>query len=500
MDSIQQFVKNSIPQILGIVDLFYQEPENQAGFEDRLQDVLLRFALSVMSEAYTNVNSTIKESRARKSEWNVVKTEKKTLLSRFGEFSYDSTTFINKKTSKNVKLSDKYLGVSAHERLTEGAKVRILQEAVQSSYQRAGNECSILNVLSKEAVKDYLHSLEFPLITDWPEEKRIVKTLFIEADEDHCKLQFQLEKGDLIVNENNYKNNCALTKIVYVHEGLEIEKCKRKEGKKQKRHHLKNPCYFSGLYEGEEGNKRLWDEVYQYISHIYDIDQIEHVFLMSDGGSWIKGARTMWHGMEHVLDEFHLKKYLLKMTRHMLDSAEDARKELCEIIKEQSREKFMEQAALLKEYAKTEREEKHIEEGAQYILNNWTAAKTRLAGRSYIVGCSAEGHVSHVLASRMSSRPMGWSRVGADKMAHLRAYYYNKGSMLELVRAQKKEMPLAAGAEEVIYSCRDILNSESSSGRTRIQKEYGKYYEAIRASISIQDRKRVYFESGIKLL
>lgn len=67
-----------------------------------------------------------------------------------------------------------------------------------------------------------------------------------------------------------------------------------------------------------------------------------------------------------------------------------------------------------------------------------------------MVGCSAEGHVSHVLADRMTSRPMGWSRTGADKMAHLRAYYYNQGDMRELVRMQKKELPLAAGAEKVI--------------------------------------------------
>lgn len=63
-----------------------------------------------------------------------------------------------------------------------------------------------------------------------------------------------------------------------------------------------------------------------------------------------------------------------------------------------------------------------------------------------VIGCSAEGHVSHVLSSKMSSRPMGWSRTGTDKMAYLRAYYYNGENMLELVRKQRKELPKAAGA------------------------------------------------------
>lgn len=42
----------------------------------------------------------------------------------------------------------------------------------------------------------------------------------------------------------------------------------------------------------------------------------------------------------------------------------------------------------------------------------------------------------------MSSRPMG-----CDKMSHLRAYYFNKSDMLELVRYQTKTPAKAAGAE-----------------------------------------------------
>ena len=74
--------------------------------------------------------------------------------------------------------------------------------------------------------------------------------------------------------------------------------------------------------------------------------------------------------------------------------------------------------------------------------------------------CSAEGHVSHIYSDRMSSRPLGWSRTGADKMSRLRIYRQNKRDMLELVRYQKKELPLAAGAEEVIYSATQMLSAE----------------------------------------
>lgn len=48
-----------------------------------------------------------------------------------------------------------------------------------------------------------------------------------------------------------------------------------------------------------------------------------------------------------------------------------------------------------------------ITDGANYILSNWTAAKVRLTNRRHLCGCSAEGHVSNVLSSRMSTLPMG---------------------------------------------------------------------------------------------
>lgn len=58
---------------------------------------------------------------------------------------------------------------------------------------------------------------------------------YIEADEDHASLRFREKKGDLTENENHQTNSCLITKLVYVHEGIE------KEAPKSKRHKLINP-------------------------------------------------------------------------------------------------------------------------------------------------------------------------------------------------------------------------------------------------------------------
>ena len=46
--------------------------------------------------------------------------------------------------------------------------------------------------------------------------------------------------------------------------------------------------------------------------------------------------------------------------------------------------------------------------------------------------CSAEGHISHILSSRLSSRPCGWTIAGAKRIANLRAFLYNKGDFAVL--------------------------------------------------------------------
>ena len=81
----------------------------------------------------------------------------------------------------------------------------------------------------------------------------------------------------------------------------------------------------------------------------------------------------------------------------MLDSADDARKVLCKSIEEDTKEEFMSYIDMLEGYAKTESDLQKINEAASYILSNWSAAKVRLSNRKSLCGCSAEGHVSHVL-------------------------------------------------------------------------------------------------------
>ena len=121
--------------------------------------------------------------------------------------------------------------------------------------------------------------------------------------------------------------------------------------------------------------------MYAYLDSHYELKKVKKIYLNADGGTWIRSGKKRIAGITSVLDEFHLQKYLLKMTGHMKDSADDARKELCDAIKSGIKSDFQEIVKRLKACAETESAEKRIEESGAYILSNWTAAKIRLKDR-----------------------------------------------------------------------------------------------------------------------
>ena len=472
-NSILHFLEKGIKNLEEVKEIFWKNPEDIAALISGIRSVTDKLAQDILTEILENLDSLIREDAHRVENWYIVRKDQKQLVTTLGTITFHKTLFKNRQTGKCEYLADRLLGMEPHERMTEEAEARMLKEVAEVSYRKSGELVSPTDGVSKQTVKNKIHRLEFqePVA---PLKKREVEYLYIDADEDHVKLQYQQKKGDLAVNEQNRKNNCEIVKLIYVYEGIE------KEAPESRRHKLIHPYYFSGTYEGED-NKKLWDEVYRYIEMTYDLDKVKRIYLNADGGTWIQGGKRRIAGIVSVLDEFHLQKYMIKATSHMLDSAEDARKELKDTIQHKTKEEFNTVMDRILLSADSGACRKRIEESRRYILWNWTAAKIRLNNRTTVKGCSAEGHVSHVLSSRMSSRPMGWSRTGCDKMAHLRAYFYNGGDMLELVRYQEKKLPKAAGAEgdyEVISS------AKMTAAERKTQNDTGKYYDVLQASIA----------------
>ena len=485
INSIKYFEEECINRFEKLEDNFMKEPQKLAEYVLGLTEELHNVGLRMIKESLEEMNGMLRKSQKRMQHWVVESHTTKQLITSLGTVTYEKTLFKNRETGECEYLLDRIIGLEKHERISEDALARMLKEAVQTSYRRGGEETSLTTDVKKQTVKNKIHELEFPRNEEKPEKKKKVEYLYIEADEDHASLQFREEKGDLKENENHQKNNCLITQLVYVHEGIE------KEAPKSKRHKLVNPYYFCGTGYSED-NTVFWDEVYEYINNHYDLDKVKKIYLNADGGGWIKPGMKRIGGITYVLDEFHLEKYLTKLTSHMKDSREDAANELRTAIRSKTKKDFEEIVDRLEGCLENETGIKRIAEAKEYILSNWTAAKLRLRHQDGVKGSSTEGHVSHILSNRMSSRPMGWSVKGATKMAKLIAYERNGGDLLELVRYQKRDLPRAAGSEYDVLSSTEVIQSEKSR-----HGELGKYIDRMSHTISLQNKKIVYFNSHI---
>ena len=488
---IRYFCEEFINKIIDDRLNFYKDKTHNLGdLAIAVKNDTDEFGRKILETIVTEMDQLIKELPERKLYWYVEKCdEKKHLTTTLGDIVFTKTLYTSKNDvdedgkALSCYLLDKFLNLNKNQTMTDDVLAKVYEEAAQTSYRKAGEECTP-NSISKQTVKNELHKIQFPKSFQVPEKKKEVEYLYIDADEDHYHLQFKEHPGDIETNEFGRKLNGAMTKMVYVYEGIEPE------APQSKRNKLINKHYF--LRGDDQSSKEMWQEIFEYIEATYDLDKIKKIYINSDGGQWIKSGYRGLSDVTFVLDEFHLSKYVSQMIGHTKDSQDDAKAEIYDCIRNKNKDEFVKIVERLKSCTDSENIQKKIYKAAEYICSNWTAAKLRLRKKEGVVGSSTEGHVYHALSSRMSTLAMGWSKHGANQMARLREYALNGGNMLELAKFQKEELPLAAGAEKVVLSASAVIASEKTN-RTKQQQEYGKYAETMSTTISIESSKRLTF-------
>lgn len=452
INSIQQFCENGAKRLTDIFKTYTDDLTKIAEMVYGVTDEVVRLGCSMIAEEWESYDELLRKRKDLRRGWYIVRRDEASLITSLGEVVYHKTLFKNTATGESCYLLDQLMGLEHHARMTEDAEARILKEAAESSYRKGGANASTNgDSISKEAVMNKLHRLDFPAVKAG--EKKEKKRLYIDADEDHVSLQYLEHKGDI----KKPCMNTVMPRIIYVYEGVDSDE----EGRPK----LINTKYFGGLYEGQEATNRLWGEVLDYLDKAYDMDAVEKVYINGDGAAWIRAGEKIIPKSKFALDKYHMHKYIIAATSHLGDSAGDVRSEVYRAI--HKKKKWMAEGVFDGIIRITDKDTKRkaVENARGYILGNWAGIMLTMNSKDTNVRCSAEGHVSHVYADRMSSRPLGWCKTGADKMSRLRIYRQNQGDMLELVRFQKKELKQVSGAEEVIYSATDMIKMEKEKRR-----------------------------------
>ncbi len=427
---IQQFTSDVITLIENLGEKLLNGSMQLSDFARDMKKLTDKMGRNLVKETLEQVDEELRESSIRKKEWYIEhRNSTKSIITVLGEVVYSRTYFVSKLSKEYKYLVDELFNITPHERLDQGVKIEIVEHATNLSYRKSGQETLV--PVSAQTVMNTIKAIDVIKHEVVANTKKQVEVLYVEADEDHIHLQ-------------NGKG--AMPKLIYVHEGIRQVSEKRNE--------LINAYYIGGLIDSSNS---LWEEVYEYIKNNYDLDALKTVYLSGDGAAWIKKGVNYLPKEKFVLDKFHIAQYIRKATQQNKEYSA----KIWEYLKESNKVAFEAIMNELLQVTESKSKQKEIIDCKRYLLNNWDGVQIRLQDKD-VIGCSAEGHISHIYSARMSSRPLGWSKNGADQMSKLRVYQANKADVEELFNIRLREKKAKEVSKYMIRN--GISNVKGSSG------------------------------------
>ena len=374
-------------------------------------------ARDILEEIVSDLNIKIREDKLSRKEKGLVLKEKnrdRSLLTELGRLNLPRDYYYDKKEEKYEYLLDKVIGLQGYERISAGVMAKLVSVATEVSYAKSA-ETVTGGQLSRQCVRECI--LKLGAIEKRPqpyEPKRKVKELHLFADEDHVHMQ----------REGRAKGKKSrMVPLVTVTEGVEEES--------KGRNRTINAMHF---VDENFDTKALWKSVEGYIGASYDIESIEKIYIHADGGKWITNGLESFSNVTRVMDGFHLEKRLKEVSRKFPGS--NLRQRIKAAIERGDRKKL---DMLMQEMYARSQDKKQIEFTTKlggYLTENFEEIRNRL--KSDTVGSCTEGQVSHILSTRFSRNPMGWSEEGLGKLSKQRVYIKNKGK-IEASDFKKKE-------------------------------------------------------------
>lgn len=383
----------------------------------------------LFSEIATQIENLVFEDAKRKNQYEAIRFADKSLITKNGKAKFERRYYKDKETGENVCLTDRVLGIEKGERIDKKVKAELIQKASDQSYSKSGKLVVPEMEISSTTVMRNVRKNEWKMnIEERKEEEKIKsKNIFIQVDEDHVK--------------QRNKKGCTISKIVTIYTRKRtLTKPDRIDKVKTPRRELVDKFTFSGLYKDTQ---EMWEDVAYYIECTYKKEEIETIFVMGDGASYIKAGTEWIEKSVFVLDTFHLKKYInhLNYDEYLKTKLQEAIDQYDQI----STESIMEEAIRKIEKEIKEDEElgrttkrlenrlKKIKDTKTYLMNQWQGIEAHETYEEKLTGCCQERQVHHTLSERLSTDAKVWSENGIDEMSQLRAFTQNGGDIYQKI-------------------------------------------------------------------
>jgi len=390
MESIQQIAEQFIREVVAI-DI----TEGLTGALAEAGQLAGAFICRTMEHKLLEIDQALFEAPSLRKGWVVEHRDvPRELLTEQGLIRFSRRYYRNKKTAERRYLVDDLVGIEPHERVETGLAAKLCEAAVDNSYQKSSKVCCDSQVSRQTVMNKTRQVMRCAL--DPVDVRLDVPVIHIQADEDHVAMQDG--RRDTIV------------KLVAIHEPA----CKvgTKRWRLPQRHLLTSY---------DEAVDDFWLRVADAIHERYgDRDDLQ-VYIHGDGAAWIKTGLAWIKNSRFVLDKYHFLKYLSPV----VGGNEDYRQYILDELDGGSRLKIdhLVEAIVESDLCSREAGEKFV----SYMHGNWDGIQIWYDHNHQAGPSCAEGLVSHVLSSRLSSRPLGWRDEGLETISRLRVHVLNGG-------------------------------------------------------------------------
>ena len=263
---------------------------NYIGLLSNLDDSLCLIARESLINLFESLDHDYSISLDRKRKYDIKSHHPRTILTIFGEITFNRTFYQSKLDNKLYCHIDRYLGLHKYDYFDPYIKALVVEHASNNSFSKVakyindliGNRISIkekTNYLSRQSIRNILLKANLSTISNDPKEQT-PETIYIIADE------------KWIPTQNNNKND-VMQKSIVLFESIE-------------NHKLYNKQIFASL------DYSFLDNCLDYIYDTYDLDKIKTIYVLGDGASWIKSLTQHFHFNPNInvisaLDKFHFK-------------------------------------------------------------------------------------------------------------------------------------------------------------------------------------------------
>ena len=402
---------SSLYQEIGkLISTVYQNPgvTNYVELIKQTDKEFRKKALTLIKQVLEKADMLYRCSAERKQLYYVKQTRSRTIITVFGDLTYKRTEYIDKDTKAPFCYVDWKFDIRKRERydpcvqalIIDGyadnnsmIKVgKIVGDRISGAFNTSidGNTAIPRQTVRKIILRHQNLKEEVERVDNTPD------ILYIMADEKFIHLQGEIEK-----------TGSEMVKTAVIFE--DIRPVKRKDGSNTKRNQIINKTIVAN------SNIDFWDTVIDVLYKKYDMKKVKKVYLMGDGGSWIKaGVDLLKHPNYKVkfgIDSFHFNQAVKRISLN---------RDVCRILADYARHDLKKEFKhLVRSTVETypEREE-IIQQNIDYIMNHWNYYQISI--NEIEIGCPMEQAIAHVLASVFTSVAKAYGR------KHLPTYVNNR--------------------------------------------------------------------------